>query len=112
MSSRERMKHALGCEPVDRVPCCFISFTALRRRVHEDMYALVEAEQAMGLDSMLFLPAAPRPGRPLARVAPRRVGASAEGRWARSRSGADPGELNAYLMLPRLGLGRLRDTLI
>lgn len=64
MPSRERMIRALRCEPTDHVPCCFISFTALRRRVNEDMYALVEAEQAMGLDSMLFLPAASRPQRP------------------------------------------------
>ena len=55
---------ALRCAAVDHVPCCFMSFTALRRRVKEDMYALVEAEQAMGLDSMLFLPAASRPQRP------------------------------------------------
>ncbi len=41
-----------------------MSFTALRQRVGEDLYALVEAEQAMGLDSMLFLPVAPRPQRP------------------------------------------------
>jgi hypothetical protein len=58
------MMCALRCEAVDHVPCCFMSFTALRRRVNEDMYALVEAEQAMGLDSMLFLPAASRPQRP------------------------------------------------
>jgi hypothetical protein len=58
------MMSALRCEAVDHAPCCFMSFTALRRRVNEDMYALVEAEQAMGLDSMLFLPAASRPQRP------------------------------------------------
>ncbi|MGA2858616.1 MAG: hypothetical protein ABSE40_17240, partial [Candidatus Sulfotelmatobacter sp.] len=58
------MLRALKREACDYVPCCLMSFTALRKRVNEDMYALVEAEQAMGLDSMLFLPAASRIERP------------------------------------------------
>jgi hypothetical protein len=41
-----------------------MSFTALRKRANEDLYSLVEAEQALGLDSMLFLPAASRLQRP------------------------------------------------
>jgi hypothetical protein len=41
-----------------------MSFTALRRRCHEDMYELAKAERAMGLDAMLFIPSAPRPARP------------------------------------------------
>jgi uroporphyrinogen-III decarboxylase len=64
LTSKERMLRALKREACDYVPCCLMSFTALRKRVNEDMYALVEAEQAMGLDSMLFLPAASRIERP------------------------------------------------
>jgi uroporphyrinogen-III decarboxylase len=54
---------ALRREPADHVPCSFMSFTALRRRCHEDLYQLVLAERAMGLDSFLFIPTAPRPER-------------------------------------------------
>jgi uroporphyrinogen-III decarboxylase len=60
LSSRERMLRALGCDDVDHIPCCFMSFTALRRRYDENLYKLVEAERAMGLDSMLFIPVTPR----------------------------------------------------
>jgi hypothetical protein len=41
-----------------------MSFTALRRRCHENMYELVKAERAMGLDSFLFIPTLARPQRP------------------------------------------------
>jgi hypothetical protein len=41
-----------------------MSFTALRRRCNENFYELAKAELAMGLDSMLFIPTAPRPARP------------------------------------------------
>jgi hypothetical protein len=41
-----------------------MSFTALRRRCHENMYELVKAERAMGLDSFLFIPTLSRPQRP------------------------------------------------
>ena len=64
LSSRERMLRALNLQPVDHVPCCFMSFTALRKRCQEDLYELAKAERAMGLDSMLFIPSAPRPQRP------------------------------------------------
>ena len=64
LTSRQRMLNALNLEPVDHIPCCFMSFTALRRRVNEDMRALTLAELAMGLDSMLFIPVAPRSERP------------------------------------------------
>jgi hypothetical protein len=37
-----------------------MSFTALRRRCHEDFYELVKAERALGLDSFLFIPTLPR----------------------------------------------------
>ena len=63
LTSRERMIRALNCREADRTPCCFMSFTALRKRCNEDMYELCKAERAMGLDSMLFIPIAPRPSR-------------------------------------------------
>ena len=63
-TSRERMLRALNLEEPDHIPCCFMSFTALRRRLDENMYELSKAERAMGLDSMLFIPVAPRPQRP------------------------------------------------
>jgi len=40
-----------------------MSFTALRKRHNENMVELAKAERAMGLDSMLFIPSAPRPER-------------------------------------------------
>jgi uroporphyrinogen-III decarboxylase len=64
MTSRERLLRALSCDQGDHVPCCFMSFSALRKRHNEDMYALCRAELAMGLDSLLFIPAAGRPRRP------------------------------------------------
>ena len=64
LTIRQRMLRALNLEQVDRIPCCFMSFTALRKRQNEDMYKLALAERAMGLDSMLFIPVAPRPQRP------------------------------------------------
>src|SRR5208283_3373929 len=64
LTSRERLARALRCEPSEYVPCCFMSFTALRRRCQENMYELVKAERAMGLDSFLFIPTLSRPQRP------------------------------------------------
>jgi uroporphyrinogen-III decarboxylase len=63
LSSCERMLCALHHEVPDYVPCCFMSFTALRRRCQEDLYELVKAERGMGLDSFLFIPTLPRPQR-------------------------------------------------
>ncbi len=60
LQSRERMLRALNLQEVDHVPCCFMSFSALRKRVEENLYRLAEAEVAMGLDSILFIPTAPR----------------------------------------------------
>ena len=57
------MLRALRRETPDYVPCCFMSFTALRRRCHENLYELVKAERDMGLDSFLFIPTLPRPER-------------------------------------------------
>jgi len=64
LTSRERMLRALNRQEADHVPCCFMSFTALRKRHHENLYELAKAERAMGLDSLLFIPVAPRPVRP------------------------------------------------
>jgi uroporphyrinogen-III decarboxylase len=64
LTSRQRMSRAINCQEVDHIPCCFMSFTALRKRHDENLYELAKAEQAMGLDSMLFIPIAPRPQRP------------------------------------------------
>lgn len=64
LTSRERMVRTLNLQDVDHVPCCFMSFTALRKRCQENMLELAKAERALGLDSMLFIPVAPRPERP------------------------------------------------
>jgi uroporphyrinogen-III decarboxylase len=64
LTSRQRMLRTLNHQEVDHIPCCFMSFTALRRRHNADRYKIVEAQQAMGLDSMLFIPVAPRRVRP------------------------------------------------
>ena len=64
LTSRQRMLRALDLQEMDHVPCCFMSFTALRKRHDENMVELAKAERAMGLDSMLFIPVAPRPERP------------------------------------------------
>jgi uroporphyrinogen-III decarboxylase len=63
MSSRQRLLATLNHQSVDHLPCSFISFTALRKRCNEDLFALCEAELKMGLDSFLFIPTAPRPNR-------------------------------------------------
>ena len=62
LSSRERMLRALSLQEVDRVPCCFMSFSALRKRHAENRYEVAKAQLSMGLDAMLFVPSAPRPG--------------------------------------------------
>ena len=64
LTSRERMVRTLNLQETDRIPCCFMSFTALRKRHNEDLYELARAEQDMGLDSMLFIPSLSRPQRP------------------------------------------------
>lgn len=63
LNSRERMMRTLNFQQTDHFPCCFMSFSALRKRHQENMYELAKAERAMGLDSMLFIPIAPRPQR-------------------------------------------------
>jgi len=63
LTSRERMLRALAQQPVDHLPCCFMSFSALRQRLNEDRYAVVKAQREMGLDAMLFIPMASRASR-------------------------------------------------
>jgi uroporphyrinogen-III decarboxylase len=64
LTSRERMLRALSQQPVDHIPCCFMSFSALGKRLNEDRYAVAQAQRAMGLDALLFIPAASRTSRP------------------------------------------------
>ncbi len=64
LTSRERMLRALSHQEVDYIPCAFMSFTALRKRLNENLYELAKAELGMGLDSFLFIPSAGRPQRP------------------------------------------------
>jgi uroporphyrinogen-III decarboxylase len=60
LTSRQRLLRTLDLRQTDHIPCCFMSFTALRKHCGENMYELSKAEQQMGLDSMLFIPVAPR----------------------------------------------------
>ena len=41
LTSRERVLRALHHQQPDYIPCCFMSFTALRRRCQENLYELV-----------------------------------------------------------------------
>ena len=52
VTSRQRMLAALTHREADYLPCCFMSFSALRQRHDEDRYAVALAERAMGLDPM------------------------------------------------------------
>ncbi|MGE5527938.1 MAG: uroporphyrinogen decarboxylase family protein [Patescibacteria group bacterium] len=63
MTSRERMLRTLELQRADHLPCCFMSFTALRKRHNENRYEQAKAELSMGLDAMLFIPNSPRPER-------------------------------------------------
>lgn len=93
LTSRERMLRALNHHEPDYIPCALMSFTALRRRCNEDLYALVEAERAMGLDSFLFIPTLPRPQRaehPELRGLPVRFHPAVETKeWSEGTPGAD-----------------------
>ena len=64
LTSRERMLRTLDRQEADHIPCCPMSFTALRNRHGGDRFQVALAERAMGLDAMLFIPAAPRRERP------------------------------------------------
>ena len=60
MTSRARMLQAIRRQDTDHIPCCLMSFAILRKRLNEDWYEVARQELAMGLDSMLFIPSAPR----------------------------------------------------
>ncbi len=60
LNSRTRLLRAIAGEPVDTVPCCFMSFSILRNKYRQDRFAAAKAELEMGLDPMLFIPAASR----------------------------------------------------
>jgi uroporphyrinogen-III decarboxylase len=62
--SRERMLRAIRRQDTDHIPCCFMSFAIMRKRHHENWFEVAKQELAMGLDSMLFIPSAPRASRP------------------------------------------------
>lgn len=64
-SSRECLIKTINLEATDRIPCCFMSFSAMRNRFNEDRQAAVIEEKKMGLDPMLFIPQASRKIRPL-----------------------------------------------
>ena len=64
LTSRERILRAINYEEADHIPCSFMSFSALRNRLDDDIYQLSKAELEMGLDSMLFVPYLPRRARP------------------------------------------------
>lgn len=58
------MVRAIEFRKTDYIPCSFMSFSALRNRLDDDMYKLCKAELEMGLDSMFFLPYLSRRERP------------------------------------------------
>jgi hypothetical protein len=77
-----------------------MSFTALRRQCGEDLYQLVIAERALGLDSFLFIPTAPRPQRldhPDLRGLPVRFAPQVEVREWRDETDAGPVLCKEYL---------------
>ena len=60
LTSRQRMLTAINLQEQAQVPCCFMSFTVLRNRYQGDRFKVAKAQLDMGLDAMLFIPAAPR----------------------------------------------------
>jgi uroporphyrinogen-III decarboxylase len=60
LGSHQRLLRAIDRQEVDHVPCCFMSFAILRNKYKQDPYAAAAAELEMGLDPMLFIPAASR----------------------------------------------------
>lgn len=60
MTSRQRLLAALSLQEPDHIPCCFMSFTILRKRCDEDLFRLAREESELGLDPMVFIPMASR----------------------------------------------------
>jgi uroporphyrinogen-III decarboxylase len=54
------MLRTISQEEADHIPCCFMSFSALRQRLDENRYEVAKTELEMGMDSMLFIPTASR----------------------------------------------------
>ena len=44
LTSRERMLRTIALEEADHTPCCFMSFSALRKRLNYDRYAVAKAQ--------------------------------------------------------------------
>lgn len=63
LTSRQRMIRTIKYEANDHIPCCFMSFSALRNRFNDNIYELAKAELDLGLDSLLFIPYLPRRAR-------------------------------------------------
>jgi uroporphyrinogen-III decarboxylase len=63
-SSRQCLIRTINLGETDRIPCCFMSFTALRNRFNEDRCAALIEESKMGLDPMMFIPQTSRKVRP------------------------------------------------
>jgi len=64
LSSRERLLRAIEYQDTDKLPCAFMSFSAMRNKHEDDFYRLCQAELDLGLDSFMFLPYLPRRARP------------------------------------------------
>jgi len=60
LDSRQRLLRTIDHQDVDYIPCSFMSFSILRNRHQQDRFAAAKAEMEMGLDPMLFIPAASR----------------------------------------------------
>jgi uroporphyrinogen-III decarboxylase len=60
LNSRQRMLRTITGQEVDHIPCSFMSFAILRNKYNQDRFAAAKAELKMGLDPMLFIPAASR----------------------------------------------------
>jgi uroporphyrinogen-III decarboxylase len=60
LDSRQRLLRAIAHQDVDYVPCSFMSFSILRNKYNQDRFSAAKAELEMGLDPMLFIPAASR----------------------------------------------------
>jgi uroporphyrinogen-III decarboxylase len=64
LDSRQRLLRAIARQDVDYVPCSFMSFSILRKKHKEDLFAVATSELEMGLDPMLFIPTLSRGQRP------------------------------------------------
>lgn len=64
LNSRQRLLRAIAHQDVDYVPCSFMSFSIMRNKHKQDLYAAAMDELEMGLDPMLFIPTFSRWQRP------------------------------------------------